>query len=430
MSKNDDKTMVPDITFNSSGNDLSIDDIVKSTTSRGSESNTSSNKPQSIDELFDNTPSTQDTSTQVDEYVQPDNNKQYSLDEIQDVETNDDIRKQIEDEVNNGVEVEKETSENVTDDNYDVQIYSAALDLIREQGILNIPENIEEVDQHTLDQLIQYDQQVRNQHALEYVRNRTQDPRLQELFDHVMHGGTYEEAIAIKEVIDDQYNYAALNPSDEEHQRFLMDHYLREGLDPNNPIDARRLAKVPQEIESYISNMEGESMALEAQQYFIDKLEYVKQAERQQVLERERQRQEQALFNKQQEQNWINTFKQGLNQRPWSQDKKQKVIEQFNIVQLDNGEEVELWKYKWNKIWEDPALTHVFMDFLSDLDPYNLEFQSKDKTVDKQATSKIMELINRKNNSENRFKSGSRHYSRKPHNLDSKPKIIDPTADF
>lgn len=428
MSKNDDNVMVPDISFASSGNDLTLDDIVqagesnKLTSTSGESSNSS---PKSIDDFFSSKPA----DTRQDEYIQPTEKKQYSLDEIQNVEVNNNTEQQIEAEVRNAAQQPSSDAGENQSDEYDADVYSAALDLIKDYGILNLPDNLQKIDESTLDQLLDYDQQLRNQNALQYVRSKAQDPRLVELFDHVMNGGTYEEAIVIKEVIDDQYNYASLNPQNEEHQRFLLDHYLKEGLNPENPIDRRRLVKVPQEIDDTIANMEGEQLAAEAKQYFINKLEYIKDAQRQQAIEREQLRQQKIFEAQREEESWISDFKYSLNQRPWSHGKKSKVIEQFNIVQLDNGTETELWKYKWNKIWENPQLTHVLMDFLSDLDPYRLEFASKDKTVDKQATNKIMELINNKANSENRFKSSSR-YTRQPRDFDSKPKMINPATDF
>jgi hypothetical protein len=423
MSK--EKTIVPDITFGSSENDLSIEDIVKQNNQVSTKTNTSTSAPSSIDEIFSDNTSSSNTESRIDEYVQPDRRQVFNPNEIQDLQQNsEDVLDSVKDQMS---DYQNESQDDEVDDNFNVDIYSAALELIKDQGILNLPDDVEVVDENVLNQVLAYDQQVRNQNALYQIRSQVQDPRLLELFDHALNGGTYEEAIQLKETVDEQYNFANLDTQNQDHQRFLIENYLLENLNPNHPVDARRLEKLPQEIDSYFESMEAESLANEAQQYFINKLEYIKESYRQEAIQREEERRQFQLFNMQRESQWIDNFKNTLNSRPWSNNKKNKVIEQFNIVSLDTGEETELWKYKWNKIWENPELTHVLMDFLSDLDPYTLQFNNRDKTVDKQVTSKIMQLINNKNKKNNSLSGG---YSSNNRTNTNSNKVIDPNAQW
>ena len=109
-----------------------------------------------------------------------------------------------------------------------------------------------------------------------------------------------------------------------------------------------------------------------------------------------------------------------MNEKSWSQNKKNNVVKQFDIVELDDGREMEMWRYKFNELWKDPNLTQVFIDFISDLDPHTLQFNSRGVPVNKQVTSTIQNLINSKK--QNRSKG---QYSDKRQS-DSSIQNIDP----
>jgi hypothetical protein len=206
--------------------------------------------------------------------------------------------------------------------------------------------------------------------------------------------------------------------------------YIREGLNPDSAVDQRRLARLDDEIDMYINNLEGEDLAGEAKNYFIEKIEYIKEFEKQKIQERKIQTELYQRQKLQQEQFWINDFKKTLNEKPWSNDKKKEIVSQFDIVQLDNGTEMEMWKYKWSKIWERPDLTQVFMDFLSDLDPHQLEFKNRNIPVQKQVTSKILDIVNNKKTISNKFKSEGRNYSQSDRQGEQTRKSINPSSDW
>lgn len=417
--------IIPDISFELGGGDLSINDIMSQTQGVSSE--------QEVNDFFSNG-SEQNNSGQYQEESEYDDDQDsgssYNVNQIEDfkIESADDFKSQIESQVNGSTteSVEKQQEENnVTD------AYSAALQILRDQQILNIPDDINELDESTLQELIEYDQELRNQQALDFIKSQASDPRLADLIDYVLEGGSYEDAIVMKDIIDEQYSFYDMDVAAEQDQRMLIEMYIREGLNPNNPIDQRRLNRLDDEIDGYINNLEGEDLASEAKSYFIDKLEYVKEVEKQKITEREMEMQNYQRQKLQQEKFWVDQFKKSLNEKPWSNDKKKEIVSQFDIVQLDNGSEMEMWKYKWNKIWEKPDLTQVFMDFIGDLDPYTLEFKNRTTPVQKQVTNKILEIVNNKKTVSNKFKSEGRPYQQQNGKDNGEPKkAINPSSDW
>jgi hypothetical protein len=369
-----------------------------------------------------------------DDYNNYDENE-YPVDsnQIEEVDDREALEYQIQEEVNSASynpEYEESYVENESGEReYNPDIYNAALQILREQNILNIPDELTELDENTLNELLEYDQELRNQQALEYIKSQASDPRLAELIDYTLAGGTYEDALTMKEIVDEQYDYLEMDTQSEYGQRMLIEMYLREGLNPDNPVDQRRLQRLDTEIDSYIMNDEGEELASEAKDYFLEKLEYMKEVEFQKAQEREMEMQNYQRQKLQQEQFWIDNFKNTLEEKPWSPQKKKEIVSQFDIVQLDNGAEMELWKYKWNKIWEHPDLTQVFMDFISDMDPYTLQFNNRNTPVQKQVTNKILEIVNNKKTVSNKFKSEGRSFNRQQEQNEAK-RAINPASDW
>ena len=416
----DNNRVVPEVEFDD--NALTFEDIVKQNQQLANNQNNSSDV------------TINDTDTSVTEQ-----NTQYDLNTIDDFQIQDDnnFEDQIKENVQQHQTIAEEQSgagevttnaNNQTDDvTYSEEVLSAALDLIKEQGILNIPDDVEELTEEGLQQLIDLNNRQNIANAYNSIKARVADPRLSDLIDLALSGGTYEEALEVKEVINEQYDFASLNPEDPSDQTFLLEMYLSEGLNPEIPIDARRLEKIPEQIKDYVDNMEALTVAQEAKEYFINKLEQIKQIRYEQAIARKQEEDQYRYAQQQQQQRWIEDFKTTLNQRTWANSKKQDVIKQFDIVELDNGSEVELWRYKWNKIWENPELTHVLMDFLSDLDPYELQFKSRGDSTSKKVTSKIMSIINSKKTVSNKLKSDSRNKINQP---DDNKTSINPATDW
>jgi len=303
---------------------------------------------------------------------------------------------------------------------YNNDVYSAALDVLRENNLLNIPDDIGDINQETWNDLIEQNKQYQRSTILNEMRMNAADPKITELFDYVYQGGSWHGFEEMKQTISDEINIESLNTQEADDQRYLIDSYLREGLDPQNPAHQRRIENVPNEVENYFDRLEAEDIAQEAKNYFLGKVNEQKQMVAYQQQEAQQQEFHYQQQQAQQQQQWINDFRQTLNEKSWSQNKKNNVVKQFDIVELDDGREMEMWRYKFNELWKDPNLTQVFIDFISDLDPHTLQFNSRGVSVNKQVTSTIQNLINSKQ--QNRSKG---QYSDKRQS-DSSVQRIDP----
>ena len=279
---------------------------------------------------------------------------------------------------------------------YNNDVYSAALDVLRENNLLNIPDDIGDINQETWNDLIEQNKQDQRTTILNEMRMNAADPKITELFDYVYQGGSWHGFEEMKQTINDEINIESLNTQEADDQRYLIDSYLREGLDPQNPAHQRRIENVPNEVENYFDRLEAEDIAQEAKNYFLGKVNEQKQMVAYQQQEAQQQQHQHQQQQQQQQQEWINDFRQTLNEKSWSQNKKNNVVKQFDIVELDDGREMEMWRYKFNELWKDPNLTQVFIDFISDLDPHTLQFNSRGVSVNKQVTSTIQNLINSK----------------------------------
>jgi len=321
--------------------------------------------------------------------------------------TQDDIRTVTKSEEDETIETEVTPESETTTENAEVEpegkasyadeVYSAAIQLAKENGLLNIPEEMEgEMTDEVWQDLLQKNEVERQQRTINNIRNNAKDPKIVELLDYVMNGGGWYGFNEMQDTIQEEIDITSLDESKEEDQRYLIELYLSDGLDATNPAHIRRLQNIDNEVNTAFDRLENDALSKEAKNYLLDKNTKAKQyiADQQQL----HQAQQQEEVNRQAaaRQNWNNQFKTTLNDRNWSQDKKNNIVSQFDIVQLDNGAEMEMWQYKFDAIWRDPAATQIFMDFLSDFDPSALQFKKQGQTINKQVTSTIKNLINKK----------------------------------
>ena len=360
--------------------------------------------------------------------AQDEKEEEYGIDVNQPITlTPDDIRsvtggeKEEEESIEtNNEEKEEEVVDN-TSNTYGNDVYAAAIELAKENGLLNIPDNVGEITDEVWQDIIKQNEYDRELRALNNVRMNAGDPKIVELLDYVMKGGTWYGAEEMKETIQEEIDISTLDVATEEDQRYLIEMYLSDGLDQNNPAHLRRLQNIDQEINNVFDRLEQDELAQEAKQFLLVRTNQQKEnIARQQQAHVEQQRQQEQQ-QQQARQNWNNQFKESLNDRIWSQNKKDQVVSQFDIVQLDNGSEMEMWQYKFDAIWRNPKATQIFMDFLSDFDENTLQFKQSGQSVNKQVTSTIKNLINQKSQT----KSNTRYTSNRRTNTDSLP-TIDP----
>lgn len=291
--------------------------------------------------------------------------------------------------------------------NAELSIYEAALNLLKENGLFSIPEDINQIDEDAWNKVLEYNKEVQRKNIINDMR-ATSDPRIMELFDYVNDGGTWFGYDDMRNAIQDQTNIENLDVYNEDHQRYLIASYLSDGLDPENPAHVRRLKSIDDEVEAYFERLESEDLAKEAKQYFVNQINDRKQeiVYQQELYRRQEQQQEQEAARHQQE--WIKNFQNTLSKREWSQTKKDAVISQFDIVELEDGRSMEMWKYKFNAMWQKPEAVQIFMDFLSDFDHNTVEFKRNGIPSDKIATSTIQSLINSKNQQKSKGQTQSR----------------------
>jgi hypothetical protein len=280
---------------------------------------------------------------------------------------------------------------------YDEEVYAAAIQLAKENGLLHIPEEMQgEVTDEVWQEILQQNELDRQQRTINNIRNSAGDPKIVELLDYVMGGGDWYGFNDMKEAIQEEIDISSLNEETEEDQRYLIELYLSDGLDANNPAHVRRLQNIDNEVNIAFERLENEALSKEAKQYLLAKNEASKQSIVEQQKAYKVQQQEEAQRKQAAQQNWNNQFKTTLNDRSWSQNKKDEIVSQFDIVQLNDGTEMEMWQYKFDAIWRDPAATQVFMDFMTDFDPNSLQFKKRGQPATKQANSIIKNLLNKK----------------------------------
>ena len=339
-----------------------------------------------------------------DEYYQPDDLEEV---EIENSNSEENTRKEDEEEkltdedLENIISNEDEEASDSNKDNEenDTDPYSLAFKFITEQNILHVPDNFNKDDltEESILKLVEENHQIRNQQVFEAIKNQSEDPRLQELFDVVWNGGTYEDLQDMRVALDAEFDWESADPSNEEHAKIMIKQLMLEGLDENNPAHQIKIKNIDSDIQNSIDNMESEQLAKQSKQYFLERIrnekERVKNNKQQRVLEQ--QRIEQQRIERQNA--WNSTFQEKLSERNWSSEKKNEVLEQmFYIVELDNGQEMKLWEYKMNQIWNNPEHAHMLMDFLSDFDEYKLEFKTrKESSNTKVANTFVKNLINK-----------------------------------
>lgn len=285
-----------------------------------------------------------------------------------------------------------------------------AFDFIKENGLLYIPEGVE-LTLETLNDIVIHDQELRNQAALEYIKDQAGDEYVAELFELVFNGGTIDDLENGKKIISDEKFFKELDVTKEDNQRKIIREYLKEGLDSTKPSYKLHLDRVEKEVDSIIDSYLGKEKAEEAVAYFLDAIEQDKIAVQQDI--RHRQEQEALAMQKRQEyaDKWQKDFIGSLIEREWSKDKKDEVLKQLSRVNLDNGEQVQLYKFKLDRILESPTHSQMLMQFLTNFDEYKLEFKGQIDSPTKLATSKILEIAKKKTSTSSSSKDPAKFYS-------------------
>jgi len=257
---------------------------------------------------------------------------------------------------------------------YSDEAYAAALELARENNLLIIPENLEgSMTPDMWEDILSENKRMQYENVFNDIKSQAGDNYVADLLEYAYNGATWDDIKAMQDNIDNQINVNNLDTSNEDHQRYLIEEFLSDGLNPDNPAHKLRLSKIDQDVDAIFDRLEAEDMAGKAKEFFASRFEQEQQILAQQQEQDRIYQEEQRQLKLQEEAMWAENFRNSLESRKWSREKKDSVVSQFDIVELDSGEQVEMWKYKWNNLWKKPEMVQVLMDFMSDIDPYTME---------------------------------------------------------
>lgn len=269
------------------------------------------------------------------------------------------------------------------------EAYSIAFQFIKENGLLHMPED-KELTKETLKEIIQHDQDVRNLNALEYIKSRAGDEFVANLFDLVWNGGTYETFEQAKPILDDEVWFNNYDIKDADNQRKILELYFKEGLNENFAPHKSIIEEIPNRINHIMESWKGETEAAKALEYFKNSVKEAK-IQLEDNIQKQKIEQEKLKAQKiQREINWKTNFSKNVMDSNWSRERKKEVLDHFGIVKLEDGTELPLWDYKMKKIWEKPELTKELFKFLSDLDPNELKFRTREKNAIETTTELLL----------------------------------------
>jgi hypothetical protein len=285
--------------------------------------------------------------------------------------------------------------QNQTNNDQEADPYEIAFDLLQEMDLIRLPEgitnlNAEEIEYYKEQTLID-----QREEALHYLRSRVQhDPKMLDLFDYVMDGAEYADLPTYRALTEVEIDYENANIEDVNVQKDLVYQYLRNGLDVNDPKNKEIIEFIPDKIEKLEDTNKLKEKALVAREYFVNLVRERKQQERQRALQQKEayEREQELLY--QQNLEWDRLFRQSLTQRKWSDAKKNAVVKENTVINLEDGSQLPLWEYKRQIIFNDPYLFQQFLDFTASFDLNSGDFKGsapQGQPQDNSAINKILE---------------------------------------
>lgn len=306
------------------------------------------------------------------------------------------------------------------------------LDIIREERLLDIPEDFE--GDLTEDKIEEFKRSTYERRDWEIIRARrsvfANDPEKLELFDYLMTAEEDADLPRFRSIQEEVKEFSDYDISEQDNQREILTQWLKEGLDPDNPAHRLRLSKVNGEVDNIIEEGKGEELSKQAKDYFVSKAESRKQQELQRAAQLKQLKQQQIEAQRQREEAWHRGFMESLSSQSLPEEKKRALYEeQYGTVQLNNGEEVPVWYAKELVIKSDPRLYQQYLDWLSSsFDLGKRAFINKaSEDVDDVATRKILKLANSKKSKKKSRSSSRQNTGRRV--IDGGNTIVDPLAE-
>lgn len=296
------------------------------------------------------------------------------------------------------VDTSKQSDDNT--DNDDNEPFSLALDIMREEGMIYIPEDFDgEIDTETFDYFKQETLKMRDMQIIQDRRNQFLDnPEELRLFDYFFTADEHADLPTFQKINKDLTSWENYDLTSEDNQKAIIKAYFLDAINPNSPSYEFIIKDIDNKVDEVLTNYEGEDKAKEARQYFLAKSQEVMAEEVQRVETLKEQKAEQERQLELQRMQWNQDFQQSVANSQWSVPKKRALIqEQYAEVQLGESH-VPVWYAKETLIKQNPELYMQYLDWLTNFDLSTGKFKKTDtpSTQKTQVSRKIEELIRKK----------------------------------
>jgi hypothetical protein len=176
-------------------------------------------------------------------------------DDEKDPRTDEDSSKESEEDIDGDIEDGREEDE---DEESQIGTYTSSdiLDILRQEQLLDIPEDFEgeltadQIDEFKYNTLVNRDREILESRRAMFM----DDPYKLRVFDYLYFSDGQGNLPQFVSTVDHIRNYENFDISTDDAQKQILTDYLSDGLDPKNPLDARRLSKVNDEVQDILAH--------------------------------------------------------------------------------------------------------------------------------------------------------------------------------
>jgi hypothetical protein len=307
--------------------------------------------------------------------------------------------------------------------------YILAFNILQDFDLIRLPEDLDysNLDVETLEMYKMQTLQEQQEEALYNVRNQvSHDPYMLQLFDYAYYGKGFADVPRMQEVIKEEFDYANYDISSVRAQKAIVKLYYADGLNPADNRDRKILQNIPNQLNQLAEDLKLKDEAMMAKRFFMERAQRKAVQEQERVMGLIQQEEYQRQVEEHDIAQWNQAFVNVLSQRPWSDGKKAAVAAEMGHVTLQSGQQMPLWQYKQEVIFNNPDLFQLFLDFTSKFDLENMSFSDThgDEAIPQNTLDKIVDRLQRKNTTSSRGPARSGQAPRDP-NAPSKPKVVD-----
>ena len=306
--------------------------------------------------------------------------------------------------------------------------YILAFEIANTLGALTIPEDVDltKMDKATLQKIADHTTKMQRYDAMNFIRQQaSKDADTLRMLEYGMGGVPFSDIPKMQNIIQEKRDFTNFNIEEESRQKAIIELYLGDGLNPNDPRDQFVIEEsIPAQIEKFKDEGQLKTKAQEAKTFFINRAEAEAQEEEKRTLALKEQQRYQEAQDRQAQEKYQNAFFTALNSSGWADEIKEAVKQQTGLVKLQDGTTMPLWQYKQNIILDNPKLFPIFLDFMTKFDHmtgnFNVDAQQE------QPKDAIAALLNNMNNKQNN-NSVSTVGNSKPNdpNTPAQPRVVD-----